>query len=97
MAIGSFAVNPAQVQALSESIRNGANGIQQKLDDLDAKVSQLKQNWDGSAQQAYAQAQSKWNADLNDVRNILVQIASATAEISSGYTASDHKAAGFFG
>ena len=26
MAIGSFAVNPAQVQALSESIRNGANG-----------------------------------------------------------------------
>ena len=29
MAIGSFAVNPAQVQALSESIRNGANGIQQ--------------------------------------------------------------------
>lgn len=56
MAIGSFAVNPAQVQALSESIRNGANGIQQKLDDLDAKVSQLKQNWDGSAQQAYAQA-----------------------------------------
>lgn len=97
MAIGSFSVNPAQVQALAEDIRHGADGIQSRLDELDAKVSQLRQNWDGSAQQAYTVAQSKWNADLNDVRNILNQIAAATAEISSSYTASDHKAAGFFG
>lgn len=97
MAIGSFSVNPAQVEALANNIRHGADGIQAQLDELDAKVNQLRQSWDGAAQQAYTQAQAKWTADLNDVRNILNQIASATSQISSSYTASDHKAAGFFG
>lgn len=97
MAIGSFSVNPAQVQTLAESIRHGADGIQQQLNELDSKVNRLKQQWDGSAQQAYAQAQQNWNRNLAEVKQILNNIATATSEISNGYTASDHRAAGFFG
>lgn len=97
MAIGSFSVNPAQVQMLAESIRHGADGIRQQLEDLDNKVSHLKQQWDGSAQQAYAQAQQNWNRNLAEVKQILGNIATATSEISNGYSTSDQRAAGFFG
>lgn len=97
MAIGSFSVNPAQVQMLADNIRHGADGIQQQLDELDGKVSHLKQQWDGSAQQAYAQAQQNWNRNLAEVKQILGNIATATSEISNGYSTSDQRAAGFFG
>ncbi|PZU30481.1 MAG: WXG100 family type VII secretion target, partial [Microbacterium sp.] len=53
-------ITPAQVVALAEQISNGAKGIQQKLDDLDAKVNTLRASWDGAAQEAYDQAQLKW-------------------------------------
>ena len=45
-------ITPAQVVALAEQISNGAKGIQQKLDDLDAKVNTLRASWDGAAQEA---------------------------------------------
>ena len=97
MAIGSFSVNPAQVQTLAECIRHGADGIRQQLEDLDNKVSRLKQQWDGSAKEAYAQAQQNWNRNLAEVEQILGNIATATSEISNGYSTSDQHAAGFFG
>lgn len=97
MSIGSFSVRPEQVTALSESIGHGADGIAQKLSDLEREVGHLREQWNGEAQQAYDQAQQRWNRDLDDVRNILSRIASATAEISGGYTDSDQRSAKFFG
>ena len=87
-------ITPAQVVALAEQISNGAKGIQQKLDDLDAKVNTLRASWDGAAQEAYDQAQLKWTKQLNDLNTLLAKIATTTVELSNGYVARDKASAG---
>lgn len=97
MAIGSFSVRPEQVQALSQSIGQGANGIQQELDELDGKVQQLIGSWDGEAKEAYYQAQRDWNQKLAEIRDILSRISTATSNIATQYDDTDRKAATYFG
>lgn len=97
MAIGSFTVRPEQVHTLSESIKTGANGIQQELETLDGKVQKLIGSWDGDAKEAYYAAQRDWDKKLTEIREILTKISSATDTIATQYTATDQKAAGYFG
>ena len=89
-------ITPAQVVALAEQISNGAKGIQQKLDDLDAKVNTLRASWDGAAQEAYDQAQLKWTKQLNDLNTLLAKIATTTVQLSNGYVDRDKASAGRF-
>jgi 6 kDa early secretory antigenic target len=95
--MGSMSVDPARVISLSEQIRGGATGIKSKLDELDGEVSKLRGSWSGSAQQAYDEAQRKWNQSIADLTQLLGNIATQTENISHGYTKTDTTAAGYFG
>ncbi|GIG27059.1 WXG100 family type VII secretion target [Cellulomonas denverensis] len=96
MSLASFSVTPEQVVALSGQIRGGANGIRAELDTLESKVSALRANWSGQAQEAYDQAQRSWNASLGELQQLLERIASATEQIASTYSSADKSSAGRF-
>ena len=92
----SMSVNPAQVSALAGQIRTGSNNIKSTLENLESEVNKLKGAWSGEALEAYNQAQQKWTASVNEMQQLLTQIAGKTEEISQQYTSTDKSAAGRF-
>jgi WXG100 family type VII secretion target len=92
----SMSVKPEQVVALSGQIRTGANGIKSRLDTLESEVGKLRASWDGSAQQAYDQAQREWTRSLQALNELLEQISVKTEQISQGYVSQDNSSAGRF-
>ncbi|MDY0829889.1 WXG100 family type VII secretion target [Microbacterium sp. BG28] len=91
-----MSVRPEQVIALSQQIRGGANGIKSQLETLESEVGKLRSSWNGEAQNAYDDAQRKWNQSLIALNTLLEQIAAKTEEISQGYVSTDRSAAGRF-
>jgi 6 kDa early secretory antigenic target len=92
-----FSVQTSQVNVLAEQIRGGANGIKSQLDQLDGEVAKLRGSWSGAAQQAYDEAQRKWNQSITDMQQLLGNIATQTEHVAAGYDQTDAKAAGYFG
>ena len=90
----SMSVRPEQVNALAAQIRSGSQGIRSELDRLESEVGKLRAAWDGAAQQAYDQAQAKWNRSLSEMQQLLTQIAGKTEEISGQYVLPDTSAGG---
>lgn len=94
--VSSFSVRPEQVDVLSGDIANDAKGIAQELDNLDNQVKALIEQWDGSAKEAYYQAQRDWTSKLQEMNQILGQISQATSQIAQQYVESDARSAGRF-
>jgi len=92
----SMSVKPEQVTALSGQIRTGAQGIKSQLETLESAVGKLRASWDGSAQQAYDQAQREWTKSLVALNELLEQISVKTEQISQGYVSQDNSSAGRF-
>lgn len=92
----SMSVNPAQVTALAGQIRTGSQNIRTTLDSLESEINKLKGAWSGEALEAYDQAQRKWTSSVNEMQQLLTQIAGKTEEISQQYTSTDKSAAGRF-
>ncbi|MBM6747167.1 WXG100 family type VII secretion target [Bifidobacterium adolescentis] len=94
--VSSFSVRPEQVDVLSSDIANDAKGIARELDNLDNQVKSLIEQWDGSAREAYHQAQRDWTSKLQEMNQILGQISQATSQIAQQYVESDARSAGRF-
>ncbi|KFI63905.1 WXG100 family type VII secretion target [Bifidobacterium cuniculi] len=94
--VGSISVRPQMVDTLAADIRNDSQGISQELDNLDAQVKSLIDQWDGEAREAYYRAQQDWNAKIQEMNQILNQISQATSQIASQYVESDNRSAARF-
>ncbi|GHT81577.1 hypothetical protein FACS1894125_2580 [Actinomycetota bacterium] len=94
--IGSFSVQPGQVDSLASEIANGANNIQSELDQLDSKVKSLIEQWDGEAKENYHVAQTQWQKTVTELRELLTKISSTTREIGQAYTSTDKQTAALF-
>ena len=81
--VSSFSVRPEQVDVLASDIAADAKSIAQELENLNSQVSALIGQWDGSAREAYHQAQRNW-------------ISQATSQIAQQYVESDARSAGRF-
>lgn len=89
----SMSVRPEQVTALSASIRQGANGIQNELEELESKIATLRSRWSGEAQASYDESQRRWNKSLAELQQLLAQISNKTEEIANSYVNTDSHAA----
>jgi WXG100 family type VII secretion target len=91
-----MSVQTAQVSVLSGEIRNGANAIQQELQNLESKVTKLRSQWSGEAQTSYDRAQLEWSKSLEAMRELLGKIAASTEQIGQAYNESDTRNANRF-
>ena len=64
--VSSFSVRPEQVDVLASDIAADAKSIAQELENLNSQVSALIGQWDGSAREAYHQAQLGWQVAGNE-------------------------------
>lgn len=89
----SLKVDPARLQALSESLKTNSKQIEQALETLDGKIDKLRSEWSGESQAAYDQAQRRWSEQLTEMNRILSTISGKTSEIAASYVATDAAAA----
>lgn len=71
--MSSISVRPQMVDSLSTDIANDAKGIGQELENLDAEVRTLIDQWDGAAQEAYHRAQNDWTTKLQEITRFLAR------------------------
>lgn len=89
-------VSPAEVHNLSEFVSKRSADIGEALDELDRKVSQLKQSWDGEAKAAYELAQKQWLAEITEINSLLARVGGKLIEIGNDYSATDRRGANRF-
>jgi WXG100 family type VII secretion target len=97
MNMKSMSVNPAQVRALSETIKTKSNQIKGDLEALEKRVNELKSSWEGESTTAYAAAQAAWDKQINEMEQLLGRIGAKLIEIADGYEAKDAHSAKRFG
>lgn len=95
--MASMSVRPEQLYAMAESVATTSKGIERDLEELNAKVARLRASWDGSAKEAYEQAQARWTQQLQALQGHLAKISQAANQISTSYVDTDRKAASLFG
>lgn len=93
----SIRVDYAVVAAAQENIQAGANRIHTTLDEMDAQLAPLAEQWTGLASNSYRTAQAEWTAALQDMNQTLNQIRALLGESAQGFDASDRAGASLFG
>lgn len=90
-------VTPESLHAAAGRLRAESARIDAALSGLDAEVSRLRGEWEGTAQVAYNNAQQQWSATLEQMRDALHRISSATDNIADDYVTADRASAARFG
>ncbi|WP_165801213.1 WXG100 family type VII secretion target [Microbacterium testaceum] len=89
-------VTPESLHATAARLRAESARIDAALGGLDAEVTRLRGQWEGSAQGAYDSAQRQWSATLEQMRDALHRIANATDSMADDYVSADRASAARF-
>ena len=91
-----FQVNYGALEIAAADIKNGANNLQNCLDQLTDTLNQLRSNWEGQTQEAYDVAQRQWNQGLEGLKDVLRRTSSAVDSARSNYQQTDQSNAARF-
>ncbi len=97
MELDGLRVNHAGLDRAAEDLMRIVNRIDARMGHLDAELAPLRSQWVGEAQLAYTAAKARWDAAIDEMRDLLrvtsVQVTQANAE----YRAADARGARSFG
>ncbi|GIG90950.1 WXG100 family type VII secretion target [Plantactinospora endophytica] len=96
MGDGLLVVNFAALQQASADIQKALNTLDSQLDQLESDAAPLVSTWEGDAQQAYFQRQTKWRQGAQDMSNMLRDIKMALDESAADYLSTEKKNTGLF-
>ena len=85
----SIKVGGAGIDTLVEEMQKGLNGIQTRLDTMKTDLSKYVEEWDGSARQAYSQAQKDWEQQIEECRTLLLDVKAAVVKSKEDYLAGE--------
>ena len=91
-----FQVNYGALDGAAADIKTGANNLQNCLDDLENTLNQLRSSWEGQTQEAYDDAQRRWNQGLAGLKDVLNRTSSAVDAARSNYQTTDQSNAARF-
>lgn len=85
------------------TIHTAADDCKKTGDELEARFEQLKSDlqpltgdWTGEAMEQWQQRQNAWNNALEELRQVLAQIATALPQIADGYQSTDNAVRNLF-
>ena len=70
--------------------------IDDRLNRLENELAPLRSDWVGSAQQAYATAQGRWDAAIAEMKELLAHTSRAVHQSNEEYRAADRRGAASF-
>lgn len=85
--------NVESLQATADRLQEATEGIQAKLDTLEAEANALIGAWNGEAADAYRKAQAQWDASLRSMNSVLRSARSATEASAARYASASEKIA----
>ena len=91
-----FQVNYGALDGAAADIKSGAANLQGCLDDLENTLNQLRSSWEGQTQEAYDDAQRRWNQGLEGLKDVLNRTSSAVDAARSNYQTTDQSNAARF-
>jgi len=71
--------------------------IDERLNLLENELTPLRNDWVGSAQQAYATAKGRWDAAIAEMKEVLAHMSQAVHQSNEEYRAADGRGAASFG
>ena len=90
-------VTHAELDRAAGELTTTFDRIEAALGDLEKTLDPLKQDWSGEAQRSYQVAKSTWNKEMDTMKDVLTQTATAVINAKEGYQGADKKGAGLFG
>jgi len=97
MNLDGLRVNHAGLDTAAEDMRRTVRDIDDRLNRLEQELAPLRNDWAGSAQQAYRVAKSRWDRAIQEMRDLLDETSRTVQQSNADYRAADLRGAASFG
>lgn len=94
---GRITVSFGLLDAAVADLGQGAEGMQQRMQQLRSDIAPMLSTWSGSAQQSYLVAQLRWYRSWQELTRALQDLQRATGAANEGYDAGERANAARFG
>ncbi|QKE85342.1 WXG100 family type VII secretion target [Arthrobacter sp. NEB 688] len=82
-------VGGAGIDALVDDMQKGLGQIEGRLGDMKNDLSKYVEQWDGSARAAYSQAQADWEKQIQECKQLLMDVRQAVISSKEDYLAGE--------
>ncbi|PRX43979.1 WXG100 family type VII secretion target [Prauserella shujinwangii] len=89
-------VDYATINTAAEDCKRTGSELDALFEDLKSRLAPLTDSWSGEAMEAWMNVQNEWNQSLDEMKQVLAQIATALPQIADGYQATDKGIQGMF-
>ena len=89
MAGDGIKVGGAGIDALVSDMKGGLAKLEQRLEAMKGDLKPYVEQWDGSARQAYSQAQLDWDKQIDECRQLLEDVRQAVMTSKEDYLAGE--------
>ena len=96
MNMDGLRVNHAGLDQAAQDLYATVKKIDDRMNRLESELAPLRSDWSGQAQQAYTAAKAKWDAALQDMRNLLDDTSRTVSQSNAEYRAADQRGASSF-
>ncbi len=82
-------VGGAGIDSLVGDMKTGLTNLEQRLETMKSDLRPYVEQWDGSARQAYTQAQRDWDQQIEDCKLLLEDVRQAVIRSKEDYLAGE--------
>jgi 6 kDa early secretory antigenic target len=93
---GELRVNHGSLDTAAADLSASVQGIDDRLNRLEAELAPLRADWSGEAQEAYVVAKAKWDQAMQHMKQVLADTSVSVAQSNTDYSAADKYGASLF-
>ena len=97
MTLDGLRVNHAGLDTAAQDLHTAVKEIDDRLNRLESELAPLRSDWTGNAQASYQAAKAKWDAAIQEMRDLLAQTSQTVQQSNADYKAADQRGAAAFG
>lgn len=85
----NFTVNFDAVSDAAARLGKLGRAMADRLVELDKDLAPLRVEWTGAASEAYAESKKRWDAGIEEMRELLLRIGASVGDSGTGYSAAE--------
>jgi WXG100 family type VII secretion target len=96
MSLDGLRVNHAGLDTAAQDLMTAVKAIDDRLNRLESELAPLRSDWTGNAQTSYHASKAKWDAAIQEMKNLLAQTSTTVNQSNAEYRAADQRGAASF-